>query len=199
MPTRTLLGSALLAALLAACGGGGDEAPDSIPTGSAPGAPPAAGIPAPAPAPGVLSTCDIGGFDTQILAWINQLRAAGATCGTQVYPPAGALAWSTALTQAADGHSRDMVALNFFSHTSADGRTLRQRIDATGYAWSTIGENIAAGQTTINEVMGGWRDSPGHCVNLMNAAFTEIGVACVPGSASNTYRRYWTMNLARPR
>lgn len=188
-----------MAALLVACGGGGDPAPMATGTSGGTPAPVPAPAPVPPPAPGVLSTCGIDSFDTRLLAWINQLRAAGATCGSQQLAPAQALRWSTALTLAADGHSRDMVALNYFSHTSADGRTLRERIDATGYAWSTIGENIAAGQITVDEVMAGWRDSPGHCVNMMNPDFTEIGVACVPGSASNLYRRYWTMDLARPR
>lgn len=199
LPRSNLVLVCLTAALLAACGGG--DTADSAPTGSgaSPATPTPAPTPSPTPNPGVLSTCGIGDFDAQILAWINQMRAAGASCGGQTYQAAGALTWSAHLTEAADGHSRDMVALNYFSHTSADGRTLEHRISATGYAWSTIGENIAAGQITINEVMGGWRDSSGHCVNMMNANFTQIGVACVPGTANNTYRRYWTMNLARPR
>ena len=81
-----------------------------------------------------------------------------------------------------------MAAQNYFDHTSLDGRTFTQRIDATGYAWSTAGENIAAGYPSIDAVMDGWIQSPGHCANLMNQDFTEIGVACVPGTSSTTYR-----------
>ena len=92
-----------------------------------------------------------------------------------------------------------MVALNYFSHVSADGRTLAERISATGYDWSIVGENLAAGQLTVNEVMSSWRASPGHCANMLDPGFSEIGVACVLGTTDNTYRRYWTMNLARPR
>ncbi len=47
--------------------------------------------------------------------------------------------------------------------------------------------------------MDGWIASPGHCANLMNAGFAEIGVACVPGGAGATYSTYWTMDLGRPR
>ena len=92
-----------------------------------------------------------------------------------------------------------MAAQNYFAHDSKDGRTFSQRISATGYAWSTAGENIAAGYSSVDAVMDGWIQSAGHCANLMNANFSEIGVACVPGTSSTTYSNYWTMDLARPR
>ena len=92
-----------------------------------------------------------------------------------------------------------MAANNYFSHTSLDGRSAGDRITATGYAWRTYGENIAAGYATVDSVMDGWTASPGHCANLMNPAFTEIGLACVPGGAATTYSNYWTLDLAAPR
>ena len=46
-----------------------------------------------------------------------------------------------------------------------------------GYRTYAIGENIAQGQTSIAEVMNGWLHSEGHCRNLMNPAFKEVGVA----------------------
>ena len=45
----------------------------------------------------------------------------------------------------------------------------------------------------------GWMNSPGHCANLMNPGFTDIGVACVKGGSGNTYGTYWTMDLGTPR
>ncbi len=92
-----------------------------------------------------------------------------------------------------------MAAKNYFSHTSADGRTMGDRINATGYAWSGLGENIAAGYVGIDSVMNGWVASDGHCANLMNPGFTEVGLACVPGSPTSTYNTYWTMDLGKPR
>jgi uncharacterized protein YkwD len=92
-----------------------------------------------------------------------------------------------------------MAANNFFSHTSLDGRSVGTRITATGYVWRTYGENIAAGYPSVDSVMDGWTKSDGHCANLMNPAFTEIGLACVPGSSATTYPTYWTMDLAAPR
>lgn len=92
-----------------------------------------------------------------------------------------------------------MVTHNFFSHTGSDGSTLGTRATAAGYVWSSLGENIAAGQATVTEVVDGWMKSDGHCANLMNPGYRDIGVACVAGSSSNTYRTYWTQDFGKPR
>jgi uncharacterized protein YkwD len=134
------------------------------------------------------------------LARINAVRAAGANCGVNgVFPAVPALTWNVALTTAASAHSADMAALNYFSHTSADGRTFDTRASAAGYTYSRLGENIAAGYAGIDAVMNGWVDSDGHCANLMSANFTEVGLACVPGTSSSSYNTYWTMDLGKPR
>lgn len=109
------------------------------------------------------------------------------------------MGWAALLDEAAYAHADDMARNNYFSHTSLDGRTMADRIAAVGYAWRNIGENIAAGYASVDAVMDGWIASPGHCANLMNPAFTEFAVACVPGGAGASYGSYWTMNLARPR
>jgi uncharacterized protein YkwD len=90
-----------------------------------------------------------------------------------------------------------MADKDYFSHDSQDGRSMVDRINATGYSWSTVGENIAAGYDTVQSVVDGWMSSDGHCANLMNPRFTEFGLACARNSAS-TYRIYWTQNLGRP-
>ncbi len=190
------LGSLWLAALVAACGGGGGD-------GATPAADDGATAPAPAPSPAVPAadaTCGLPDFTAALLARVNQLRAAGASCGAAgTFAPAAALSWSALLTEAATAHSLDMAANNYFDHTSPSGSTLSSRVQAAGYAWSAVGENIAAGYATVDSVMSGWMASDGHCANIMNANFTQIGVACVKGGSSNTYPTYWTMDLARPR
>lgn len=213
------------AALLAGCGGGGSEPAASAtvgassPTASVPAASPASpaspapstGSPAPAPAspapspaapapaPTATATCGLPDFAESALARVNQIRARGANCGGTAYAPTAALTWSAALTQASAAHSQDMATNNYFDHVSLDGRTLRNRVDATGYLWSSLGENIAAGYPTVNAVVDGWVASPGHCANLMNPNFNQFGLACVPGTASSRYNTYWTMDLARSR
>ena len=175
---------------LLACGGGGSDA-SSVATPS----------PAAAPAPAsTASTCGLADFAATALARINQLRAAGADCRSGgTFAPAAPLAWNGLLTQAAERHSQDMVANNFFSHTGSDGSTLAVRVNATGYAWSSVGENIAAGYPNVDAVMAGWTASDGHCANLMNPGFNEVGLVCVPGTAATGYNTYWTMDLAKSR
>ena len=52
---------------------------------------------------------------------------------------------------------------------------------------SEIGENIAYGQNSPEDVMNRWMNSSGHRANILNAEFEEIGVGCyVKGS-----RKYW--------
>lgn len=179
------------------------------PTGpdtSSPGTPTAPVTPTPAPTPapsapsGTLTaanTCGLANFQSDLMALINQARASSRTCGSTVYPTAAPLAWNGKLFDAAAGHSADMATQNYFSHTSLDGRTFDQRITAAGYGWSSIAENIAAGQTSAASVMSAWMASAGHCSNIMNSSLTEVGVACV-SSSSSTYHTYWTMDLGRP-
>ena len=144
-------------------------------------------------------TCGLPDFQAALLARINQYRAAGASCGSAgtfaAVPP---LAWNAALAQAAAGHSQDMATNNYFSHTSRDGRSMVDRINAAGYLWSSIGENIAAGYPTIDAVIDGWMASDGHCANLMNPNFRDTGLACV-ANPNSTYKTYWTMDAGRPR
>jgi len=196
-PRRGAVATALCA-LLAACGGGGDAAAPAA--GTVPSAAPAASSSSTTPATSTGSTCNLADFRASVLARINQVRASGANCGAEgMFGAAAPVTWNDKLTVAAEGHSQDMAAKNYFSHTSADGRTLADRVDATGYAWSSLGENIAAGYPGVNAVMDGWIASPGHCANLMNAGFAEVGVVCVPGTAGDTYSTYWTMDLGKPR
>lgn len=159
---------------------------------------PPAPTPAPAPSP-TGASCGLPDFQASALARINQYRAAGADCrGAGRFASAPPLVWDSRLAQAATAHSQDMASRNYFSHTSPSGSTMVSRINATGYAWSTIGENIAAGYPTVNAVVDGWMASDGHCKNLMNPNFKDAALACVASSTSS-YRSYWTLDLGRQR
>lgn len=81
-------------------------------------------------------------------------------------------------------------------------RTLHDRLPcvlSSHYPRASLGENIAAGYPGIDSVIDGWMRSDGHCANLMNPAFDEVGLACVPGVSGSSYAQYWTQNLARAR
>ncbi|MDM7943253.1 MAG: CAP domain-containing protein [Hydrogenophaga sp.] len=197
----TLLGLALC---LTACGGGGDDEPyaaSPATVGSAPvsavGTSPATGGAAALVALDASTSCGQANFRAELLQQVNAARAQSRTCGSSTLPAAGALAWNDRLFSAAARHSRDMAVNNHFSHTSLDGRTFSRRITDEGYAWSRAGENIAAGQSSVSDVVSGWLASPGHCANIMRAEFRDVAVSCV-SQAGSSYGRYWTMSLARP-
>ncbi|MFD3663636.1 CAP domain-containing protein [Streptomyces sp. NPDC058659] len=103
----------------------------------------------------------------QVVALVNAERAK-AGCGP--------LSVNSTLTRAAQGHSEDMAARDFFDHTNPDGDGPGERVTAAGYPWSTYGENIAMGQSTPEQVMDSWMNSPGHRANILNCSFKEIGI-----------------------
>lgn len=144
------------------------------------------------------TSCNLPDFRNSLLQQINAARAVARSCGGTAMPAVAPLAWNDALFSAAARHSTDMAVNNYFSHTGLDGRSASQRIAAEGYAWSWVGENIAAGQTSVSTVMSGWLASAGHCANIMRAEYQHVGVSCVQRSGT-IYGRYWTMTLARPR
>jgi len=173
--------------ILPACGGeGAGDGNVTAPGGSV--IPPQVGND---PDPGVADIRDA------FLAAVNQARSVTRICGATPYVPAPPVSWSDHLAMAAYLHSEDMALNNFFSHTGSDGSSAGQRISRQGYSWRTYGENIAVGYPTISSVLQGWLGSEGHCRNLMDADFTEIGAGYAIGSfGGNATARYWTFDLA---
>ena len=136
--------------------------------------------------------------DKEMLTQVNNARSQARNCGTVNYKTTAALSWTCTLENVADKHNRDMGDNNFFSHTGSDGLSVGDRVTNAGYNWTAVGENIAAGQPTIDAVMTAWLDSPGHCANIMSPSYTEIGAASYVVSGSD-YSIYWTQDFARPR
>jgi uncharacterized protein YkwD len=128
----------------------------------------------------------------EILAAVNAARAVPRTCGTRDFGAAAPLAWDDAWGAAALAHSRDMAARRHFAHQGSDGSEVATRATRAGYSWKLIGENIAAGQPTAREAVAGWIESPGHCANLMNPAFTGMGAGYAISRAKMPGFVYWT-------
>ncbi len=131
-------------------------------------------------------------FKKEFLERINRTRQDGCNCGVTYMPPVPPLTWNDVLEKAAMGHAKDMANKNYFSHESKDGSSPYNRVENAGYGTSgyksyTVGENIAQGQQSIAEVMAGWFKSEGHCRNLMNPGFKEVGVA--------EYDTYWVQEF----
>jgi len=133
-----------------------------------------------------------------ILALVNAARASARNCGGRYFGRARPVAWNDALAQAAREHSSDMAAHRRFSHRGSDNTEVAQRATRAGYRWRHIGENIAAGQTSPQEAVAGWLDSPGHCANLMNPDFTEMGAGYAVSRARLPGFAYWTQVFATP-
>ncbi|MGB0716207.1 MAG: CAP domain-containing protein [Phycisphaerae bacterium] len=132
-------------------------------------------------------------FEEEVLVLVNNARSTATDCGSRgTFPAASPLTMEGALTCAARIHSLDMATNNFFDHTNLSGESPGDRVDQTGYSWSTWGENIALGQITPEQVVNAWLDSDGHCANIMNASFTQIGIGYSEGN-------YWTQVFGAPR
>jgi uncharacterized protein YkwD len=89
-----------------------------------------------------------------------------------------------------------MDAQDYFAHENPAGERAWDRMSHAGYDWQTAGENLAAGNATAEATMGQWLDSDGHCANLMNPNFTDLGVGYVPGGP---YGTLWVQNFATPK
>jgi uncharacterized protein YkwD len=91
-----------------------------------------------------------------------------------------------------------MAKHNYFAHQDLAGRSPAQRVRAVGYQEKLVGENIAYGPKSAEEVVQGWLDSPGHCENIIDPRFAEMGIAYAAGRASKR-GLYWVQLLADPR
>ncbi len=91
--------------------------------------------------------------------------------------------------------ARDMADRRYFDHHDSTGRDLTARITGFKYNdFSTLGENIAMGQRTAQEVVEGWMNSPGHRANILSRNFSEIGVGYVPSTGHGT-QGYWVQDF----
>jgi uncharacterized protein YkwD len=134
---------------------------------------------------------------TRALQLINEVRARGTRCGERSFGPAPAVKLSGTLAGVAFGHANDMAAHNYFEHQDLAGRSPADRVRAVGYREKLVGENIAYGPKSAEEVVQGWLDSPGHCENIMDPRFAEMGIAYAPGQAAKR-GLYWVQLLAAP-
>jgi len=133
----------------------------------------------------------------KLLELINSARAQSRQCGTQAFTATKPLTWNATLASAALDHTRSMANNNFFDHKDRDGRTPGDRAELAGYSGQLVGENIAAGQDTPRKVLDGWLTSPGHCANLMNPQFSELGAAYAVDPKSDA-GIYWTSLFGAP-
>jgi len=145
----------------------------------------------------------------EILKAINKARSEARDChdGLGLVRASQPLSLNDELYASAYEHSNDLAQSNTFSHKGSGteyditgynkGREslFYERIEAHGYTnYKIVGENIAGGQQSIDEVMKAWLNSPKHCANIMNPQYKEVGIAIVTNPDSE-YGIYWTQNF----
>ena len=107
------------------------------------------------------------------------------------------LTFNWQLAWAAMKHSANMANQDFFDH-----RQMEERVRAEGYQYSLVGENISAGNSTPEDAMNTWMNSPGHRNNILNPQYRELGVGyffLVNDQGSVNYHYYWTQIFGTPR
>ena len=101
-----------------------------------------------------------------------------------------------ALCDAANMRAIEMDYSGNFSHTRPDGRDCFTVFSFCKISFYTCGENIAAGYPTPAAVVDGWMNSTGHKANILNAAFTKMGLGYSVGLSNGQYRGYWAQECA---
>ena len=152
----------------------------------------------------LLTACDTTGIDAvassdappasvwnEMLDAVNDVRSQSQTCGGVHFDAAAPLHWDERLEEAARVHTDDMVRHDHFDHVGTDGSDPGDRVRRAGYGWRRVGENIARYQQSVDEVVDAWLDSSGHCQQLMDPRFVEMGAVERDG--------YWTQVFGAPR
>lgn len=119
-------------------------------------------------------------YEQQVIKLVNDQRAANGL---------KALTANDKLSDAARAKSQDMHDNNYFSHTSPTYGSPFDMLKTFGFSFKVAGENIAMGQSTPQEVVNAWMNSSGHRANILNSAYTQIGVGYVADGS------YWTQEF----
>ncbi len=136
-------------------------------------------------------------MESKMVAYVNSLRAKGATCG----PAAPRLNLNSALKHAASSHAKDMALNSIFSHsgsgTATDpaksalgvgsshierflyfgfpnkpGKLVGEVLGKSKFTVTHTKDFMANAKHAINNLM---KDQP-HCEIIMNPRFTDIGI-----------------------
>lgn len=136
-------------------------------------------IPGTGPAVGPASLLDVSPREASAL---NAIRARHGL---------GALTPNSVLARVARSHGQDMLENRFFGHVSSDGSTIVERTRAQGYDFCHVGENLAMGQRSFDQVLRHWMGSPTHRSNVLHKNVSSFGLVRGPGNL-------WVMVVGSP-
>lgn len=143
--------------------------------------------PPPPPLSPPITTCENPEWHNKLLILTNAERS------QNNLPP---LNHNSRLAESAQRHAEDMASHNFCDDKGSNGSSLKERVQDVGFPYSLIGENVAAGSQTPEEVFKGWMNSSGHRANILNPDFTEFGCGYAYNPSSKD-GHYWTQNFAK--
>ncbi|KAK1938060.1 Uncharacterized protein P3T76_009210 [Phytophthora citrophthora] len=122
----------------------------------------------------------------EMLASINSYRAQYGL---------SALTIDARLVAAAYVHSKDQATQCTMAHEGSDGSDPWDRMEAQGYDWTVAAENVAAGQSSVSQVMTSWWNSAGHRANILKDDVKNVGFALASNSGCGAYTTYWTQDF----
>ncbi len=120
---------------------------------------------------------DFSQFRDRVIALLNQQRVASGvpTVKRSATLEAAAQSYSDVMMRATAGGPV------YLAHTGPDGSSLGQRVTAAGYNWFSLGEDLAAGQKSPEQVVSEWMGSPLHRDNLLSPEYREVGIGISMG------------------
>ena len=135
----------------------------------------------------------------EFLRLTNQARFQGQKCGDKLMNSTGPLTWDPVLAASGAQYLQDMVRLDFRGHIHAgDGSTPQVRAERAGYRGG-VGENLQYNAIAPQEAVTSLLGSPGHCLNLMDPAYSRFGAAVVNGRPDTLFGTYWVQEFGTVR
>jgi len=104
------------------------------------------------------------------------------------------LVHSKRLEAAAQAHLSDMYERGYFAHVTPEGLEPGDRAMELGFCHRYVGENLAAGQRTVQAVMRAWDNSPSHQLNMLEPNYVYVGLGHFVDPI--TGRHYWAQEFA---
>lgn len=99
---------------------------------------------------------------------------------------------NAALTNAAKAHAKDLAKWDRISHFGSDGSNPWDRVKRAGYNAKLAAENVGTGQASFEEVLKGWKESPGHNKNLLLSDAEHMGIALVH-EPKTEFKTFWAL------
>ncbi len=122
-------------------------------------------------------------FAQKVVDLVNDQRAQHG-CGPLTVDPR--------VRKAAQAHSDDMAARNYYEHNTPEGVDPGTRMTNAGFRWSSWAENIFKSPKDPATALKGWMESPGHRANILNCSYKYTGV----GVNLSSNGPWWTQDFA---